>query len=172
MILFLFSFFLDFLYFWREEGREKEKERNISVWVPPTYPLLGTWPETQARALTGNQTSNTLVRRPMLNPLSHTSHGQRRIFNNVSNIHNVLLGRKKQVIKMCASYDPILVKHVQMYNRKRLEGQVLKIQVIISWVLFFSCVLSITFLQQECISVVMFKMLFLRIIMSCHVFLL
>ena len=37
-------------------------------------PLLGTWPTTQARALTGNQTSDPLVRRLALNPLSHTSH--------------------------------------------------------------------------------------------------
>ena len=34
-----------------------------------------TWPTTQACALTGNQTGNPLVRRPVLNPLSHTSQG-------------------------------------------------------------------------------------------------
>ena len=28
----------------------KERERNIRVWLPPTRPLLGTWPETQAWA--------------------------------------------------------------------------------------------------------------------------
>ena len=38
-------------------------------------PLLGTWPTTQACALTGNQTSDYLVHRPVLNPLSHTSQG-------------------------------------------------------------------------------------------------
>ena len=38
-------------------------------------PLLGTWPATQACALTGNQTYNPLVHRPALNPLSHTSQG-------------------------------------------------------------------------------------------------
>ena len=32
-------------------------------------------PTTQARALTGNQTSNPLVHRPALNPLGHTSQG-------------------------------------------------------------------------------------------------
>ena len=36
-------------------------------------PLPGTWPETQACALTGNQTGNPLVCRPALNPLSYTS---------------------------------------------------------------------------------------------------
>ena len=39
-------------------------------------PLLGTWPATQACALTGNRTSDPLVRRPVLNPLSHSSQGR------------------------------------------------------------------------------------------------
>ena len=39
------------------------------------HPLLGTWPTTQACALTGNQTSDLFVHRPALNPLSHTSQG-------------------------------------------------------------------------------------------------
>ena len=53
------------------EGRE----RNINVWLPLECPLLGTWPTTQACALTGNITSDPLVHRPALNPLSHTSQG-------------------------------------------------------------------------------------------------
>ena len=36
---------------------------------------LETWPETQAWALTRNQTNDLLVRRPVLSPLSHTSQG-------------------------------------------------------------------------------------------------
>ena len=49
-------FFKDFTYsFFREgEGREKERERNINVGLPLMRPLLGTWPETQECALTGN----------------------------------------------------------------------------------------------------------------------
>ena len=49
-------FFLRFIYLFleREEGREKEEERNISVWLPLVYPVLGTWAATQACALTGN----------------------------------------------------------------------------------------------------------------------
>ena len=43
----------------------------VASHVPPT----GTWPETQACALTGNQTSDPLVCRLVLNPLSHTSQG-------------------------------------------------------------------------------------------------
>ena len=56
----------------RGEGKEKEGEKNISVWLPFTLPLLGTWPATQACAPTGNRTSDSLVRRPALNPLSRT----------------------------------------------------------------------------------------------------
>ena len=50
-------------------------ERNINVWLPLAHPLLGTWSVTQAFVLTGNRTSDPLVHRPALNPLSHTSQG-------------------------------------------------------------------------------------------------
>ena len=43
--------------------------------LPLTHPTLGTWPTTQACALTGTQTGDPLVLRPALNPLSHTSQG-------------------------------------------------------------------------------------------------
>ena len=45
----LFIYFLE-----KEEGEEKERERNINVYLPFTRPLLGTWSMTQACALTGN----------------------------------------------------------------------------------------------------------------------
>ena len=64
-----------YLFLNRGEGREKERERNVSVWLPLVRPLLRTWPTTQACALTGNRTSNSLVCRPALKPLSHTSQG-------------------------------------------------------------------------------------------------
>ena len=63
------------IYFQRGERREEEGERNINVWLSLAQPLLGTWPATQARALTRNRTSDPLVCRPALNPLSHTSQG-------------------------------------------------------------------------------------------------
>ena len=65
----------DFIYLCldRREGREKERERNINVCLPLLCPLLKTWPATQACALTGNRTSDPLVHRPELSPLSHTS---------------------------------------------------------------------------------------------------
>ena len=59
----------------RGEGREKERERHINMWLPLTCPPLGTWPATQECAQTGNRTGNFLVHRPVLNPLSHTSQG-------------------------------------------------------------------------------------------------
>ena len=43
--------------------------------LPLARPLPGTIPATQACALTGNRTSDLLVCRLVLNPLSHTSQG-------------------------------------------------------------------------------------------------
>ena len=65
----------DFIYLVldRGDGREKERERNISVWLPLSCPLLGTWAATQACALTGNWTRNPLICRLALSPLSLTS---------------------------------------------------------------------------------------------------
>ena len=47
------------------EGREKEREGNINVWLPLVRPQQGTWPPTQACALTGN----------VLATLRHSIHG-------------------------------------------------------------------------------------------------
>ena len=59
----------------RKRGRETlTGERNID-WLPLVCPHLGTWPATQARALTGNCTTNLSVCRPALSPPSHTSQG-------------------------------------------------------------------------------------------------
>ena len=66
----LFIYFLE-----RGEGKKKERERTISVWLPLKCPQLGTWPGTQACALTRNRASNALVCGPVLNPLSYTSQG-------------------------------------------------------------------------------------------------
>ena len=63
--------FLKFTF--RERGREGE--RNVNVWLPLACPLLGTWPTTQACALTGNRTGDPLVHRLMLHLPSHTSQG-------------------------------------------------------------------------------------------------
>ena len=40
---FCFYFFKDFIYLFLErgEGRAKDRERNINVWLPLEHPLLG-----------------------------------------------------------------------------------------------------------------------------------
>ena len=87
---FLWGFFWRFyLFIFREgERREKERERSINVWLPLTCPLLGTWPATQACALTGNWTSSLLIHSPVLNPLSHTS----QVLNSSDYVRKGLIG--------------------------------------------------------------------------------
>ena len=78
------NFKKDFIYLFLErgEGREKEREKNIDAdQLPLIYPQPGTWPTTQACALTGNRTSDLSVCRPVLNPVSHTSQGSNYNFN-------------------------------------------------------------------------------------------
>ena len=59
---------------------EGEKHQFVvASHMPPTWPL----PATQACALTGNRTSDTLVHRPALNPLNHISQSSLYIFSNV-----------------------------------------------------------------------------------------
>ena len=53
-LLLKFFFLRLYLFIFRERGREAERERNIDVWLPLLHPVLGTWPTTQACALTGN----------------------------------------------------------------------------------------------------------------------
>ena len=78
-------FFKDFIYLFldRRERREKERDRNINMWLLLMHLLLGTWPATQACALTGNQTGDPLVCRPALNSLNHTSQGCLALFIHV-----------------------------------------------------------------------------------------
>ena len=71
--MFLKIFFLSLFFRGRKGGRRSSHE-----------PSLGTWPTTQACALTANQTGDPLVRRPALSLLSHTSQG-----NNVILIFDV-----------------------------------------------------------------------------------
>ena len=66
-----------YLFLGRGEGREKDRQRNINVWLCLVHPLLGTWPTTQACALTENWTSDPLVCGLALNPKSHTGQGEK-----------------------------------------------------------------------------------------------
>ena len=69
-IIFFFRFYL---FIFRKGKGERKRGRGTSVCG--CLSLLGTWPTAQACALTGNRTSNPLVLRPALNPLSHTNQG-------------------------------------------------------------------------------------------------
>ena len=73
-ICWIFYFLRFYLFICRERGKEgqREGEKHQSVGAFHTL-LLGTSPATQACTLTGNRTGNPLVRRLVLNPLSHTS---------------------------------------------------------------------------------------------------
>ena len=74
-----------FIFIFREKGKEGEREEGKHKCVVASqYPLLGTWPATQACALTGNQTGDPLVPKPVLNPLSRTSQGCMYYFNKYS----------------------------------------------------------------------------------------
>ena len=68
-----------YLFLERWEGREGGRETSMCERYINQLPLTclqpGTWPTTQACVLTGNQTSDPLVHRLALNPLSHTSQG-------------------------------------------------------------------------------------------------
>ena len=71
------------LLIFREGGGKGEREgEKYHCLVPCVCPQPGMWPSTQACALTGNRTSNPLVLRPELDPLSHTSQGRFLLFNN------------------------------------------------------------------------------------------
>ena len=75
-----FFFFRLYLFIFRQRGSGgRKKERNYIVWLTLMRPLLGAWPATQACALSGNRTGDLLVRRPVLNPLSHSSQGWGRV---------------------------------------------------------------------------------------------
>ena len=79
LILLGFNFLIfNFIFlnlFFRERGREGEREgEKHQCVVASRTPLLGTWPATQACALTRNRTCD-LGSQPALNPLSHTSQG-------------------------------------------------------------------------------------------------
>ena len=80
------QFFKRFYLFLDEgEGREKEIERETSMWCKNIdrcllyAPRPGTKPTHHACALTGNQTNDLPVFRTMPNQLSHTSQGRWRI---------------------------------------------------------------------------------------------
>ena len=77
-------------------------ERKINVWLPLMLHFLGTWPETQACALTRNQTGDPLVCRPVLNPLNHTSQGKKILHRSIKKVNEE---GKRTIILLNISYS-------------------------------------------------------------------
>ena len=68
------------LYLFREGKAGRKRGRETSMYggllhTTPPHPPMGTWPATQACALTGNWTGDLLLHSPALSPLNHTSQG-------------------------------------------------------------------------------------------------
>ena len=97
---FSFSFLKDCIYLFLErgDGRQREGEKNQYV-VASRVPQLGTWPATQACALTGNRTGDPLVHKPELNPLSYTSQGSSMVLIKINILIWPTRPRKGQWIK-------------------------------------------------------------------------
>ena len=49
-----FIFLRFYLFIFREGKGGRKRKRKVNVWLPLAHLLLGTWPTTQACALTGN----------------------------------------------------------------------------------------------------------------------
>ena len=75
-------FFKDFIYLYLErgEGREKERERNISVFASHVAPS-GHLARTPGMCPDWESNQQHLDSQPMLNPLSYTSQGRFPILN-------------------------------------------------------------------------------------------
>ena len=82
------------------------------VWLPLKHPLLGACTTTQACALTGNQTSDPLVCRPALNPLSYTSQG-----GSVFNGHGIIGDRLTDVWHR---FDKIIISKEKLSSLEQL----------------------------------------------------
>ena len=111
-----------------ERGRNREKETSMCV-CHLSAPL-GTWPTTQACAPTGNGTSDPLVHRPALNPLSHTGQGRLSLFE-VYNVYIKLLTLKYEllekisfrVISMCLAI--IIFPHEALLSKGSLKMSII-----------------------------------------------
>ena len=60
--------FKEFLFIFREGKGGRQRRRETLMCGCLEHPLLGTWPATQACALTGNRTSDLSVHKSTLNP--------------------------------------------------------------------------------------------------------
>ena len=75
--MYLVYFFKDFIYLFLErgEGREKERERNISVWLPLTWPPTRNLAYNPGMCPDWESNLRPFGLQPTLNPLSYTGQG-------------------------------------------------------------------------------------------------
>ena len=64
---------ISFIYLFRERGRKEEREGKKPASAASLQPQLGTWPSTQAHALTGNRTRGLFVPRTLPTNEPHQS---------------------------------------------------------------------------------------------------
>ena len=123
--MFIFYFKILFIYFYREGKGERKRGREILMCGCLSHaPQLGVWPATQACALTGNRTCDPLLWSPVLNPLGHTSQGEREnppdtvIRNEGCCMDAVDLskGRKKLLWCRDKAHDPKEIVHSTLLN--------------------------------------------------------
>ena len=100
--------FKDFSYLFLESGEEREK--NINVWLLLMCPLLGTWPTTQACALTWEWTSDPLLCGPALNPLTPARASFEDFLKITPYFFLVLLWFHFSFLNLCSIWNLILCK--------------------------------------------------------------
>ena len=138
----------------RGEGREWGRETSMCV----ASRMLTTWdqPTTQARALTGNWTSDPLVRRLVLNPLSHTSQGWFAFYFNNNNsliispilfIKYTTLVKVYQRIYQNTNFGKFLCRKYNNIAKYRALAMNTKAKIIWWWSLVKS--LSVCFILNE-----------------------
>ena len=74
--IWFYFFKILFIYFREGKGGRKKGRETSMCGCLSCAPCWGTWPTTQASALTGNQAGDLLVCNPVLHTLSHTSQGE------------------------------------------------------------------------------------------------
>ena len=84
------------------------------MWLPLECPPMGTWPETQACALTGNQTSDPVVHRLVFSPLSHTSQSHLKFFEAFKISHYCCL--KSGSMSPFPFYNFNFISFLQLHN--------------------------------------------------------
>ena len=102
LILQSWVFFLkDFIYLFLEEMEgEREGEEHLCMVASHMSPVGDLAHNLDLCPSTGNQTSDPLVRRPALNPLSHTSQGTSQVFKSSTHRSFGGLWRKKVFIDL------------------------------------------------------------------------